>query len=666
MSRSLGTLTIDLIAKTGGFVSGMSKAEKEAEKRSKNIQKSLKQIGPVIASVAAAVVTSTALVVNELKNTSVEIDRLSRLSNSGTEEFQKLAYAADEYKISNEKLSDILKDVNDKVGDFIQTGGGPLKDFFDNIAPKVGVTADEFARLSGPEALQLYVDSLEKANLTQADMTFYMEAIANDATLLLPLLSEQGKRYKELADQAERYGVIIAEDVIKNSILLERQMKILETQFNGFKVQLGSEVLPTVTNLVDWMNHLAESGGYVDGVIDRLGDVFDVVSIAAVALTSTLENVGRALVGIYDAAGEAIVGNFSEAGQIIDDVTAKNEEAARKAEETIANIWNGTTPDTSTITTANDQIVNSIKTVTAVIDDSEKKRRESLRGAIDDINEMVATLGMTSAEVEIYKLRLMGASEAQIQLATDAYALRDAYETQEDATRKNKEAVDSQISSLNEMLATLGMTESQIDLYKLQMNGASDAQLQFAEDALAVKDAFDEQEKAAKEAQDAMKRSAEQFASNTQDIFADFLFDPFDKGLDGMLDSFANMLQRMAAEAAAAEIYQGLFGAGANSSNWFSSAASAIGGYFSGGADGARANGGPVMAGSMYQVGENNMPELLTMGNKQYIIPGDNGNVTPMHSSGGRGTQNFYITTPNPDAFRKSERQIKRELRSSM
>lgn len=42
---------------------------------------------------------------------------------------------------------------------------------------------------------------------------------------------------------------------------------------------------------------------------------------------------------------------------------------------------------------------------------------------------------------------------------------------------------------------------------------------------------------------------------------------------------------------------------------------------------GMRKNGGPVNAGSMYQVGEGGRPELLQAGGKQYMIPGDNGKV---------------------------------------
>ena len=57
-----------------------------------------------------------------------------------------------------------------------------------------------------------------------------------------------------------------------------------------------------------------------------------------------------------------------------------------------------------------------------------------------------------------------------------------------------------------------------------------------------------------------MDEFAKEAARGIQDAFADFLFDPFDGGIKGMLDSFSNMLRRMAAEAAAAQLSRQLFG----------------------------------------------------------------------------------------------------------
>jgi hypothetical protein len=113
-------------------------------------------------------------------------------------------------------LADILKDVNDKFGDYIQTGAGPLADFFENIAPKIGVTAEQFKGLSSEQVLGLYVSSLEKANVSQAEMTFYMEAIANDATLLTRAFANNGSELDRLTQKARDMGLVVRSDVIAN------------------------------------------------------------------------------------------------------------------------------------------------------------------------------------------------------------------------------------------------------------------------------------------------------------------------------------------------------------------------------------------------------------------------------------------------------------------
>ena len=178
----------------------MDKASRESQKRMAEIKKSADAAGKAIAGIGiAAAAGLTAITVNAA-DTADEISRMATVANAGTTEFQKFAAGAEAVGISQEKLSDILKDVNDRVGDFLTTGGGPMKDFFEQIAPKVGVTAEQFKNLSGPQALGLYVDSLEKAGVNQQEMTFFMEAMASDATSLIPLLRDNGKAMKDYGD----------------------------------------------------------------------------------------------------------------------------------------------------------------------------------------------------------------------------------------------------------------------------------------------------------------------------------------------------------------------------------------------------------------------------------------------------------------------------------
>lgn len=109
-----------------------------------------------------------------------------------------------------------------------------------------------------------------------------------------------------------------------------------------------------------------------------------------------------------------------------------------------------------------------------------------------------------------------------------------------------------------------------------------------------------------------------QAARNLQDAFADFLFDPFEKGLAGMLASFGNTLRRMAAEAAAQSILTNLF-----SKDGLGGVGGILGSVFGSigeGLAGARASGGHVQAGSSYLVGERGM-EVFTPTVSGTIIP---------------------------------------------
>lgn len=248
---ALGSITIDLLLKTGSLVTD----SKVAERRLEEMGKKAREAGRVIGTALAGALTATGVAAMAMTRSTVEaserIERLTRLSGTTTETFQRWAAAAQTVGIEQDKLGDLFKDTSDKVGDFLQTGGGAMADFFENVAPKVGVTAEQFRKLSGPQALQLYVDSLEKANLSQSEMTFYMEAIANDATLLLPLLQRNGKELNALADQADRYGVILDSKAIAASQELRKEFIELDQMATGLRNTIGVQLVPAVRELTN-------------------------------------------------------------------------------------------------------------------------------------------------------------------------------------------------------------------------------------------------------------------------------------------------------------------------------------------------------------------------------------------------------------------------------
>ena len=116
-------------------------------------------------------------------------------------------------------------------------------------------------------------------------------------------------------------------------------------------------------------------------------------------------------------------------------------------------------------------------------------------------------------------------------------------------------------------------------------------------------------------------------ASSMQQAFADFLFDPFDHGLERMLKNFLDIIRRMAVNELAQQIFGSLFGFGGG------------GGIFGG----FRAEGGPVSAGSAYVVGERG-PEMFVPRVSGSIIPnGAGGSVSVVNHIDMRGADAALI-----------------------
>ncbi|EFG8528528.1 phage tail tape measure protein, partial [Escherichia coli] len=84
--KSLGTLTLDLVARTAGFSSGMSQAERSSEKWRKKIVSDVDAVATAFAAASSAAVATAAGVgaygFNLLKSSSSQIAEAKRLSDA--------------------------------------------------------------------------------------------------------------------------------------------------------------------------------------------------------------------------------------------------------------------------------------------------------------------------------------------------------------------------------------------------------------------------------------------------------------------------------------------------------------------------------------------------------------------------------------------------------
>ena len=160
---------------------------------------------------------------------------------------------------------------------------------------------------------------------------------------------------------------------------------------------------------------------------------------------------------------------------------------------------------------------------------------------------------------------------------------------------------------------------------------------------------------------------AKKMQENFQQGLSDFLFDPFADGLDGMVKNFGMTLQRMAADAVAADIARSIFdpksgGGFGGGQNIFGSIAEFFG--FANG--GIMSAGGPLALKRYATGGIASSPQMALFGEgsmAEAYVPLPDGRSIPVSMKGGGSTVvNVTIQANDLGSFQRSEGQISASL----
>ena len=308
VAQAIGALFVQLGLDSAQFQQGLRQSQSNLTRFGANMAK----VGAGIAAAGTAAFAAFNTSATRLG----DLEKQAQVAGLSAQQFKIAALAVEQYGVSQEQLSDILKDVNDKFGDFAATGGGELKDFFENIAPKVGVTIDSFKKLNSSDALALYVSSLEKANVSQQEMTFYMEALANDATALVPAFRNGGLAIDEMTKKAEELGLAMDADLIRTARSAQSEMRlvsdVLRTQFDQAVLKLG----PSLSQLAKALMPVIEGMGSLIRTVLEWTDIAGKSSRQFVdAFLANMQNLPTSAGELIGRLAAALVAGFASVGQ---------------------------------------------------------------------------------------------------------------------------------------------------------------------------------------------------------------------------------------------------------------------------------------------------------------------------------------------------------------
>ena len=252
--------------------------------------------GALVGGVVAATGYLAGLAIEVAKN-NVELSRFAAIANTTIQNFQGLSGAAQTFGVSQEKTSDMLKDFNEKIGEFNAIGAGGAVDFFEQIAVKTEdgaegakKLAEEMSKMDGIDALQTYVDKLEEAGVNQKEMSFYLESMGSDLTALAPLLVNGGKLWKDYQAAMEEAGILTGQKAVEQSIELAAQTESVQMRFTALKSELASAVMPVLSQVIGYFLEGAGKGGQFAGVLDAVGVAAKGVGVIIIGLATGLQN----------------------------------------------------------------------------------------------------------------------------------------------------------------------------------------------------------------------------------------------------------------------------------------------------------------------------------------------------------------------------------------
>ena len=310
--KSLGTLTLDLIARTAGFASGMSQAERSSAKWRKKIVADVDAVATAFAAASSAAVATAAGVgaygFNLLKSSSSQIAEAKRLSDAlgmSTQALLSWQYAAGKAGVSGEQIADIFKDLGDKIGDAALNKSGEAVDALDAL----GLSAEKLKRVSPDEQLLAISDALKKIGTT-SEKTTILESLGNDLSRMLPLLEQGGEKLRQYMAAAQTFGVAPDDADIEKLVRTNALFEDMASQVDGVKIALATGLADV--DLSGVQNAITEIGetlrdpqvlqgltNLVQGAADLAGWLIKVAAaagnIAALTRQGIAQNAGGAL-----------------------------------------------------------------------------------------------------------------------------------------------------------------------------------------------------------------------------------------------------------------------------------------------------------------------------------------------------------------------------------
>lgn len=272
----MATITVDIRALTGSFVTDVKRAEREFKNSFGNIERLAKGVGVAVGTAAAAAASGLAALTKAGIDYADSLNDMATRTGIGVEQLSRLGVAA---KLSNTTLESLQTAVGKlaKAQTDAARGGQAQIDLFHALGVEFQNTngtlrasnevlrevADVFAKLpEGPERAALALKLFGKSGME-----------------LIPFLTEGAAGLAKMDEMADKLGITISKDTARAAAEFNDRIDLMGLAVTGLGAQLAAELLPHLLELSEGLTEIVAEGGVAREVVDTIGDAVDRVGL---------------------------------------------------------------------------------------------------------------------------------------------------------------------------------------------------------------------------------------------------------------------------------------------------------------------------------------------------------------------------------------------------
>src|SRR5690554_2534126 len=289
-SRGLGTLTIDLVARTSGFVQGMDKSERASKKWRRQVEKDVKQVGVAVGrtlAAGAAAVTAAAAATVALTKQGMDAVRsqadLARSLDTTFDSITALNIAAGD--VGLEGMEGSLTRLNRRLG-AAERGAGAAA----NAVKELNLDLGALSNMPVDERIATSADAIKNSGVSMQRAARYAQDLGFEQQQAAEFFMQGGDAIRAYAGEVDALGLSLSDIDAQKVVDAQNAMGIFGDIVTSVSQRLAAEFSPILQQEASDIEDATREAGGLGPVVS---DAFNTGIDAAGFFIDAIEGVRR-------------------------------------------------------------------------------------------------------------------------------------------------------------------------------------------------------------------------------------------------------------------------------------------------------------------------------------------------------------------------------------